>query len=111
MQRCTQRIVTMLRESFRSATQQSSGQHAGAKRWIGNLPVKPNSNIEKFASRRENIEREFKWDGPTLRRIVIWGLFVPYGVYSMTVAEFDKADEFGKKPKRDMWGSVGSNNA
>jgi hypothetical protein len=75
------------------------------KRNVGNLPVKSNKYIEDFGARRETIEKEFQWDGPTLRRIAVWGLLVPYGVYQMMLFEFDRTDAFGGKPKRDMWGS------
>lgn len=77
----------------------------GQKRAVGNLPVKPNRYIEDFGARRETIEKEFRWDGPTTRRVLVWGLAVPYAVYRMMVYESDATDAFGGKPKRDMWGS------
>jgi hypothetical protein len=78
------------------------------RRYAGNLPVKSNKYIEDFGARRETIEKEFVWDGTTVRRLLLWGLAVPYGIYRMTVYEFDRTDEFGKKPKRDLWGSRSS---
>ena len=54
-------------------------------RGVGNLPVKSNKYIEDFGARRETIEKEFRWDGPTIRRLLIWGLAVPVGIYKMTV--------------------------
>lgn len=72
---------------------------------MGNLPVKPNKYIEDFASRRETIEKEFRWDRTTLTRIGLWGVVAPYVIYHLIVREFDKVDEFGNKPKRDLWGS------
>ena len=74
-------------------------------RSVGNLPVKSNKYIEDFGARRETIEKEFRWDGPTSRRLLVWGLLVPIGIYKMTCYEFDQTDEFGGKPKRDLWGS------
>lgn len=78
------------------------------QRTVGNLPVKPNKYIEDFGARRETIEKEFQWDGQTMRRIGLWGLLVPYGIYRMMLFEFDSTDAFGSKPKRDMWGSRSS---
>lgn len=78
------------------------------RRSVGNLPVKSNKYIEDFGARRETIEKEFQWDGQTLRRIGLWGLLVPYGIYRMILFEFDSTDAFGSKPKRDLWGSRAS---
>jgi len=83
----------------------STGITQQTKRSVGNLPVKSNKYVEDFGARRETIEKEFQWDGQTLRRIGLWGLLVPYGIYRMMVYEFDSTDAFGSKPKRDLWGS------
>ncbi len=96
----TRRNAARLGEMFRglAATKTQS-------RGVGNLPVKTNKYIEDFGARRETIEKEFAWDSATIRRLLVWGLAVPVGIYKMTVFEFDSADSFGGKPKRDMWGS------
>ncbi|KAI8107431.1 hypothetical protein PSENEW3n2_00003906 [Picochlorum sp. SENEW3] len=96
-------LALLRREAFKKAA--TSCGTLTQKRNVGNLPVKSNKYIEEFGARRETIEKEFEWDGPTLRRIAVWGLLVPYGVYQMMLFEFDKTDAFGGKPKRDMWGS------
>lgn len=85
-----------------------SGMTQQQKRSVGNLPVKSNKYVEDFGARRETIEKEFQWDGQTVRRIALWGVLVPYGIYRMMVYEFDSTDEFGSKPKRDLWGSSSS---
>ena len=54
-------------------------------RGVGNLPVKGNKYIEDFGARRETIEKEFRWDGATIRRLAIWGIAVPVGIYKMMV--------------------------
>ncbi len=84
-----------------------SGLDAGQaqRRGVGNLPVKSNKYIEDFGTRRETIEKEFAWDSATIQRLLVWGLAVPVGIYKMMVFEFDSADSFGGKPKRDVWGS------
>lgn len=53
------------------------------RRFAGDLPVKPNKFVEEAGYRRENIEREFKWDGTTLTRIAVFGFIVPYGIYTL----------------------------
>lgn len=50
----------------------------------GDLPVKPNKWIEEAGTRRENIEREFKWDGRTLIKIALAAGVAPYLIYSYT---------------------------
>lgn len=96
----TRRNATRLGKLF-------SGLDAGntQRRGVGNLPVKNNKYIEDFGARRETIEKEFTWDSATIQRLLVWGLAVPVGSYKMMVFEFDSADSFGCKPKRDMWGS------
>jgi hypothetical protein len=54
------------------------------KRMAGDLPVKPNKWIEEAGTRRENIEREFKWDGRTLIKIALAAGVAPYLIYSYT---------------------------
>jgi uncharacterized protein YjiS (DUF1127 family) len=97
--RTASKIANSLRREFLGKMQSQQ------TRSVGNLPVKSNKYIEDFGARRETIEKEFAWDGPTLRRIALWGVLVPYGIYQMVVYESNRTDEFGKKPKRDMWGS------
>jgi len=44
--------------------------------------VKANKYVEDLATRRENIEREFKWDGRTLTNIAVFAGLVPYLIYT-----------------------------
>ncbi len=48
--------------------------------------MKPNKHIEDWATRREHLEHEFKWDGKTLANIGIWAFAFPYFVYTMWCA-------------------------
>ena len=52
------------------------------KRNAGDLPAKTNKFIEENGTRRENIEKEFKWDARTLSNIGIFAMAVPYVIYS-----------------------------
>lgn len=54
------------------------------RRFAGNLPVKPNKFVEEWATRRELIEQEFKWDRKTMTQVLTFGLLVPYAIYSVT---------------------------
>jgi hypothetical protein len=76
------------------------------RRFAGDLPAKPNQFVEALGERRENIEREFKWDARTLTNIAVFAGLVPYLIYRVTVKEFDNADAAAGRPKREMWGST-----
>jgi hypothetical protein len=78
------------------------------KRFVGDLPVKPNKYVEDWVTYREHVEETFRWDAKTWRNIAIFGFGVPFAVYQTCVAEFNKSDEKYGRPKRDMWGSVAS---
>ena len=74
-----------LRKAFPSLLDSCS--LASQRRLVGNLPVKPNKHIEDFASRRETIEKEFRWDRTTLTRIGLWGVVAPYVIYHLMYVE------------------------
>lgn len=75
-------VSAVLRQSLRSLSK-SAGQYQ-QRRFAGNLPVKQNKYVEDWATRRELIEQEFKWDAKTVSTVLAFGLVVPYGVYSIT---------------------------
>ena len=52
------------------------------RRFAGDLPVKPNKYLEQWATRREHVENDFKWNGRTLSTLAIFGFGVPYVIYS-----------------------------
>ncbi|KAK2080527.1 hypothetical protein QBZ16_000380 [Prototheca wickerhamii] len=81
-----------------------AGSQYQQKRFAGNLPVKPNKYIEDWATRRELIEQEFKWDAKTVSTVLAFGLVVPYTIYSVIVAEFEHVDDKAGRPKREVWG-------
>lgn len=66
--------------------------------------MKSNKFVEDWATRREHVENEFKWDGKTLANIGLWAFAFPYFVYSVCVKEFDKSDEVAHRSKRPFWG-------
>ena len=75
-------------------------------RFAGDLPVKPSKYVEDWALYRENVEYYFKWDRKTWTRLGFALVAFPYGVYSITCAEFDKTDrKYGREP-RDFMGDV-----
>jgi uncharacterized protein YjiS (DUF1127 family) len=81
-------MSTALRQAARriagAAKSSSNTAQFQQKRMAGDLPVKPNKYIEDAGLRRENIEREFKWDGRTLIKIALAAGVAPYLIYSYT---------------------------
>ncbi|KIZ01884.1 hypothetical protein MNEG_6074 [Monoraphidium neglectum] len=57
--------------------QQARGNH--------DLSVHHNKHIEKWLSRREDIEQEFTWDGRTTRSVLIGAFLLPIATYNMLV--------------------------
>lgn len=51
------------------------------RRAVGNLPVKPNSFVESWGTRREHVENDFRWDTPTLTRLAVFAFGMPYAIY------------------------------
>ena len=45
--------------------------------------MKPNKFVEDWATQREHVENEFKWDGKTLANIGLWAFAFPYFVYTV----------------------------
>ena len=75
-------------------------------RFAGDLPVKPNKYVEDWAHYRENVEYSYRWDRQTWTRLGLWLFAFPYGVYCITVSEFNKTDRaYGREP-RDFMGDV-----
>lgn len=74
-----------MRQICRATNAQMRGvaQHQ-QRRMAGNLPVKPNKFVEEWATRREHLESEFRWDGKTLTRIAVFAFAVPYAIYNIT---------------------------
>lgn len=68
----------------KSSKSSFNGSQLQQQRMAGDLPVKPNKFIEEAGTRRENIEREFKWDGRTLTKIALAAGVAPYLIYSYT---------------------------
>jgi len=58
-----------------------SGTQLQQQRFAGDLPVKTNKYVEDLATKRENIEHEFKWNSRTLTNIAIFAGVVPFVIY------------------------------
>ena len=78
-----------LTQVFRAVDQSLKHQAAHVqKRYVGNLPVKPNPYVEDWATKRENVELTFKFDGKTLATLGVAAVTVPYMIYHMCISEF-----------------------
>lgn len=66
--------------------------------------VHNNKHIEQWLSRREDIEREFRWTSKTLRDVVFGALLIPIAMYNGITWAAHKDDEYGERPVRDfLW--------
>jgi hypothetical protein len=64
----------------------------------GGLDVHHNKYIEEWATKRENIEKVFKFNRASLSRIAVFGVVIPFVIYKVTVAEFHKVDTLRDRP-------------
>eukprot|EP00877_Chromochloris_zofingiensis_P012758 jgi/Chrzof1/7736/Cz02g34220.t1 len=72
---------------------------------FSDMYVKKNRYVEQWLDRRENIEREFKWDNRTLTAVLILFVGVPVGLYNALVWSAHQEDEYAGRPPRDfLWG-------
>lgn len=76
------------------------------KRFIGDLPVKPNKYIEDWGTYRENVEYTFKWNAKSFLKIATFSMLVPALIYTTAVKEFDHTDEKYNRAKRDFMGNA-----
>ena len=76
------------------------------KRFVGDLPVKPNKFVEDWGTYRENVEYTFKWNAQSFFKIGVAGLLVPALIYTVAVKEFDHTDERYNRGKRDFMGNA-----
>ncbi|KAF8068272.1 hypothetical protein HT031_001959 [Scenedesmus sp. PABB004] len=68
------------------------------------LAVHNNKHIEQWLSRREDIEREFVWNGRTVRDVVVMALLVPIAMYNALTWRAHADDEYGQRASRDfLW--------
>jgi len=66
------------------------------------MDVHQNKYIEEWATKRENIEKVFKFNGRSLSRIALFGVLIPVAIYQVTVAEFHKTDELKGRPLKKL---------
>lgn len=76
------------------------------KRFVGDLPVKPNKYIEDWGTYRENVEYTFKWNAQSLLKIATFAVLTPALIYTVAVKEFDHTDEKYNRGKRDFMGNA-----
>merc|ERR1712032_1356007 len=77
-----------LSQSLGQTAKQQAGNVSVQKRSVGNLPVKPNSYVEDWAFKRENVELTFRFDAKTLAILGTAGVVTPFLIYQLTVNEF-----------------------
>lgn len=92
--------------SGRAAVQQlGQQQQQQAVRHNHDLGVHNNKFIERWLSRREDIEGEFRWTPATVRHVAIFAVAIPIAIYNGVVWAAHQHDEYGGRPKRDfLWG-------
>lgn len=87
-----------------SAGRQSGATSLQQQRANHDLSVHPNKYVEQWISRREDIEREFRWTSKTVRDVVIMGLVVPIAMYNAICWRAHEDDEYGGRKSRDfLW--------
>eukprot|EP00775_Hariotina_reticulata_P012822 gene12822-12949_t len=77
-----------------------SGRSLQQQRANHDLSVHPNKHVEAWLSRREDIEREFRWTSKTVRDVVLLVLVLPTLAYNAIVWQAHKDDEYGGRTKR-----------
>lgn len=80
-----------------TSLQQQRGTH--------DLSVHSNKHVEKWLSKREDIDAEFVWNRETVWHVIIGVIVVPTAIYNGLVWQAHKDDEYGDRPKRNfLWG-------
>jgi hypothetical protein len=75
-----------------TSLQQQRGTH--------DLSVHSNKHVEKWLSKREDIDAEFVWNRETVWHVIIGVIVVPTAIYNGLVWQAHKDDEYGDRPKR-----------
>lgn len=85
--------------------QRLSGRQAGQtfqqKRYGSHdLSVHNNKYVEEWMSRREDIEREFRWTNKTVFQAVTMLIVIPVAMYNAICWRARKDDQYGDRPPR-----------
>ncbi|KAI8476933.1 MAG: hypothetical protein J3K34DRAFT_463589 [Monoraphidium minutum] len=78
---------------------------AQQRRGAHELHAHTNKHVEKWLSRREDIEHEFAWDKRHTRAVLLLGILAPIATYNMLVYMAHQDDDYAERPRRDfLWG-------
>lgn len=95
-----------------SAAARQSGSSLQQQRGTHDLSVHPNKHVEKWLSKREDIDAEFVWNRETLTHVIIGVLVIPTAIYNGLVYYAHKDDEYAERPKRNfLWGHAEAGDA
>lgn len=83
-----------------SGSARQSGSSLQQQRGTHDLSVHPNKHIEKWLSKREDIDAEFVWNRQTITHVIIGVLVIPTAIYNGLVYYAHKDDEYAERPKR-----------
>lgn len=73
------------------------------KRSVGDMPCKTDPHIEAWVYEKENLEQSFKFTNSNLVTIGITVVAIPYVVYNLIIADFNKKDDvYGRKRREFM---------
>mmetsp|Transcript_28262 Transcript_28262/g.50499 ORF Transcript_28262/g.50499 Transcript_28262/m.50499 type:complete len:108 (-) Transcript_28262:262-585(-) len=92
------RAAALLRQPGASAQLQT-------QRSVGKLPVTPNKYVEDWGTSREHLEDGFTFTRGNMARFAAFGIGFPLFCYWGTVRDYDNADAYWGRPKKDLWGS------
>lgn len=83
-----------------SGSARQSGSSLQQQRGTHDLSVHPNKYVEKWLSKREDIDAEFVWNRQTITHVIIGVLVIPTAIYNGLVYYAHKDDEYAERPKR-----------
>lgn len=72
------------------------------QRSVGDMPCKTDPHIEAWVHQKENLEQTFKFTNRNLVTIGITVVAVPYVVYNLIIADFNKKDDVYGRKRRDF---------
>lgn len=99
LRRASASVLQRLGSSRAQATSLGNQTRSGHDTAVHN-----NKHIEQWLSRREDMEREFRWTSKTLRDVVVMALLIPIAMYNGITWSAHKDDEYAERPTRDfLW--------
>lgn len=94
LRRASSLLLGRLSGSAKAGTslQQQRGTH--------DLSVHPNKHVERWLSKREDIDAEFVWNRETVWHVIIGVIVIPTAIYNGLVWQAHKDDDYGDRPRR-----------